>query len=151
MSRARDTGNTAGISEQITETFFGKRSAAFTGNEREVATWTCSERFGEYGQDRESDDGVGLLGLERSNAFTDMLPAQANSVAPAQSGIEQNVKPHSLPRADWPAFFVGGDVLFGPGNEPVTLRARRVSDADGWIDFYQAGLERPPEYAAQGV
>jgi hypothetical protein len=56
-----------------------------------------------------------------------------------------------LPRADWPAFFVGGDVLFGPGNEPVTLRARRVSDADGRIDLYQTGLERPPEYAAQGV
>ena len=83
MSRARYTGSTAGISEQITETFFGKRSAAFTGNEREVTTWTSGERFGEYRQDRESDDGVGLLGLERSNAFTDMLPAQANGVAAA--------------------------------------------------------------------
>ena len=56
MSRAGYTGNTAGISEQITETFFGKRSAAFTGNERQVTTWTSSERFGEYGQDRESDE-----------------------------------------------------------------------------------------------
>jgi hypothetical protein len=42
-------------------------------------------------------------------------------------------------------------VLFGSGDEAVTLRARRVSDADGWIDRYQAGLERPPEYAAQGI
>jgi hypothetical protein len=45
-----------------------------------------------------------------------MLPAQANGIASAQSGIEQNIKPHPLAGADWPVFFVGGEVLFGPGN-----------------------------------
>jgi len=42
MSRARYTGSTAGISDRITETFFGKGIAAFTGNEREVTTRTGS-------------------------------------------------------------------------------------------------------------
>ena len=151
MSRPRYACSTAGISEQIAEAFFSKRITVFARDERQVPARTSSERFGEHGQDRKCDHRVGLLRLERRDTIADMLPPKANGVATTQSSIEQYIKPYPLPRADRPAFLVGGNVLLGPWRKTVAFRAWRVSHAYCRIGLHKAGFERPTEQAAQSV
>ena len=85
----------------------------------EIAARPGGQRLREHRQDRQVDSRVGLLGLERRYAITDMLPPEPHGITAAQAGIEQHVEPDPLPGADRPTGFIGGDVFLGP--RPVTF------------------------------
>src|SRR5271167_2950964 len=80
-----------------------------------------------------------------------MRTTEAHGIAAPQAGVDQDVKPHTRPRTDRPAFLVSGDVFFGPRWETVAIRPRRIIDAGGRIDPDHSSFHRPPEEAAHSV
>ena len=59
-------------------------------------------------QDRQRDlhRVAGLFGLDAGDSVAHMLPSEADGIAPTQSGVEQDVEPDPLARADLPSRLV---------------------------------------------
>jgi hypothetical protein len=79
-----------------------------------------------------------------------MLAAELHGVATTESGLQQDVEPNALSRADRPALLICGNLLLGPHRDAGILWSSWISDADSGIDFNELRFCSPPEESAHG-
>ena len=154
MRTAGNASLPAGISKQVTERFLRQWASALAYNERQVAAWTCLQRRLKHWQNRQRhlDRETAFLGFDGSDVVSYMLAAEPNSIATTKTGVEQNVQPNALARAEGPSTLVCSHVFFRPGYEALARLALWVSNPECGVSLYQtawlARRSRPAIIAA---
>ena len=113
----------AGFLEHIAEAFLGQRLALATADVGKLAGRPRIERRFQHRQYRDGDgDGLAaFFGSECANTIAHMLAANYYRIAPPQPGVEQDVDPYALLRANGPVLLVLINLILGPDREARAL------------------------------
>ena len=100
------------------------------------------------GKNWQRDLSIGLLRLDRCNAVADVLAPEPHSVAASQPGVQQDVEPDALARADRPALLVRGDLFLGPHRDARALRSSWIGNAGSRIGLDELCICSPSKEPA---
>lgn len=106
-----------------------ERLAKRVADEMKISGRADRQYLRELWRYRNGDLGISLLGLDGSNAVSDVLPTEHDGIATPQAGAYQDFEPYTLSRPYRPTPAIELNVGLSPRLEAVRLRHGGVTHA----------------------